>query len=71
MGPAGATWPEIWRVLSVAWGAKECRDVAGRRADMAHIALNIDRYASTRLLRSNGLAADATGALRTVMAGGT
>eukprot|EP00974_Lingulodinium_polyedra_P042838 4113030-Lingulodinium_polyedra.AAC.1 len=49
-GPLERPWPETSRVLLRARGAKECRDAAGRRADMARIAVGIDRYDSMRLL---------------------
>eukprot|EP00974_Lingulodinium_polyedra_P042244 4054734-Lingulodinium_polyedra.AAC.1 len=41
-GPLERPWPDTSRVLLRAWGAKECRDVAERRADMAHIAAGVD-----------------------------
>eukprot|EP00974_Lingulodinium_polyedra_P009248 883856-Lingulodinium_polyedra.AAC.1 len=63
--PLEKPWLETLRVLRAAWIAKEWRDLAGRRADLAHVAQGVDEYATLKLLRSGGLAADAAGALRT------
>ena len=57
-------------ILLAAWSRAEWRAVAGRRADMAHLAGGLDRWATRRLLESGELSAGAAGALRAVMAGG-
>eukprot|EP00974_Lingulodinium_polyedra_P059058 5687066-Lingulodinium_polyedra.AAC.1 len=48
----------------------EARVVAGRRADAARVAGDIDRYAASRVLRAGELKPDVEGALRAVVAGG-
>ena len=56
-------------VLLDAWRASQWREVAARRDDFPHLVGGVDRWASGRLLASGRLAADAAGALRTVMCG--
>ena len=56
-------------MLLAAWARREAREVAGRRADFAHVAVGMDRWATRRLLESGQLAPDAAGALRAVLAG--
>eukprot|EP00974_Lingulodinium_polyedra_P003737 352208-Lingulodinium_polyedra.AAC.1 len=48
--PLERPWLETLRVLRAAWAAKEWRDLAGRRADMAHVAGGVDEYATMKLL---------------------
>ena len=43
--------------------------MAARRADLAHVAGGVDRWATRRLLNDGKLAPDAAGALRAVLAG--
>ena len=52
-----------------AWARREARAVAGRRADLGHVADGVDRWATRRLLESEELAPDAAGALRAVLTG--
>ena len=58
------------RVLLEAWGKAECAAVAARRADFVHLRLGIDRWATRRLMEQGVLGAEASGALRVVIAGG-
>ena len=57
------------RVLLAAWGRAECRKLAARRRDYAHLAQGADRWATRRLLDSGALSAEAAGSLRAVLAG--
>eukprot|EP00974_Lingulodinium_polyedra_P015015 1452754-Lingulodinium_polyedra.AAC.1 len=59
------------KVLQEAWKAKEWRALAARRQCFEHIGAGVDGYAAKKLLKSGKLQADAAGALRTVLAGGT
>eukprot|EP00974_Lingulodinium_polyedra_P010024 963351-Lingulodinium_polyedra.AAC.1 len=59
------------KVLQEAWRAKECRALAARRQCFEHVGAGVDEYATKKLLKSGKLQADAAGALRTVLAGGT
>ena len=56
-------------VLLAAWARAECRKVASRRGDYAHIANGCDRWATRRLLGSASLSAESAGALRSVLCG--
>ena len=56
-------------VLLAAWSRLECRKLAARRSDFAHIAQGVDRWATRRLLASGSLSAEAAGALRSVLCG--
>eukprot|EP00959_Pyramimonas_sp_CCMP1952_P224484 4693944-Pyramimonas_sp.AAC.1 len=56
-------------VLLEAWARREAAAVAGRRADFAHVARGVDRWATRRLLETGALAPDAAGALRAVLSG--
>jgi ribonuclease HI len=57
------------RVLLAAWGRAECRKLAARRRDYAHLVHGADRWATRRLLDSGALSAEPAGSLRAVMAG--
>ena len=56
-------------VLLASWSRAECRKLAARRADFAHLAQGIDRWATRRLLLSGALSAEAAGALRSILCG--
>eukprot|EP00969_Alexandrium_andersonii_P002455 106671-Alexandrium_andersonii.AAC.1 len=67
--PADHSLLDTRAVLLEAWAAREANEVAGRRAGFRHLDVGIDRWATRRLLVSGELAADAAGALRTILAG--
>ena len=67
--PAARALPDTRAVLLEAWGRREAREVARRRADYQHLAGGVDRWATRRLLETGQLAPDAAGALRTVISG--
>ena len=67
--PAGQALQDTRAVLLAAWARREAREVAIRRADFAHVAGGMDRWATRRLLESGELAPDAAGALRAVLSG--
>ncbi len=56
-------------VLLAAWLRAECRRVAARRRDYAHLAGGIDRWATRRLFAAGTLGPQASGALRAVICG--
>ena len=56
-------------VLLAAWSRSECRKVAARRSDFAHIAQGVDRWATRRVLAAGVLSAEAAGALRSILCG--
>ena len=68
--PLERTIKEFLKLLLSAWLRAQCATVASTCADMAHLASEVDRWATSRLMESGELAPDASAALRAVMSGG-